>query len=207
MARVPTRHKLILAAASALLLGGTISACTNNPFNPSADMRVMEVKSSLSGEGRFIGIRQSASTEKGVSFTLYTYSDPVVILKNRDGLPSVDFKSFTVKVTLSDGTIMPLKEYPLSKASVDAANLEIQFPILSIDTDIRNVVYPGNNAPRVGDGFADVALKGTDTNGNPIRIDFSVPLRFESLIYSDSQTPPELSPTPNPETPNTDGGQ
>lgn len=198
MARVLTRHKLILAGVSALFLGLAVPACTNNPFNPSAELRILDVKSTLASEGRFVGIRQSASTENGNSFILYTYADPVVTLENRDGLPSVDFKSFTVKISLSDGTTLPLKEYPLSQATVAGETTEVKFPILSIDTDVRNVVYPGNNAPRVADGSAEVNLKGIDTNGNDVTVDFSVPLRFESLIFSDGVTPAEPSPTPSP---------
>lgn len=200
------------------LLGTVFTGChivgLNNPFNPSAELRVLDVKAAeqegdQGGLGGFVGIRQSASTADGVSFTLYTYTDPIVTLQNREGLPDVDLETFSVEVKLSDGTNLPAKVYPLSKAVIAGEETDVQFPILSIDTDVRDVVYPGNNAPRVNDGIAKVQLNGVDTNGHDIKVNFNVPLRFESLIYPTTQTPPELAPSPSPSpspSANTTGG-
>ncbi|MBF2053551.1 MAG: hypothetical protein IGS03_08815 [Candidatus Sericytochromatia bacterium] len=186
-----------------------LTACSNNPFNPAAELRIMDVRSTLSGEGRFAGIRQSAERQGENSFILYSYSDPVVMIENRDGLPPVDFKRFTAQITLSDGTRLPLKEYPLSKGMQEGGQTEIQFPILSADTDIRNVVYPGNNAPRVQDGTAEVTLYGTDLNGHNVQVSFTTALRFESLVFRgglEVPTEPETRSTPAPTAPNP-GGQ
>lgn len=190
----------------ALLGISLLAGCSNNPFNPAAELRVMDVRSTLSEEGRFAGIRQSSEKEGEQSYILYTYSDPVVLLENREGLPSVNFNRFTSRISLSDGTRLPLKEYPLSKGMLDGEQTEIQFPILSADTDVRNVVYPGNNAPRVQDGVAEVTLYGTDLNGHKIELSFSTSLRFESLVFSSGLDVPRET-QPNTDTPNTPGGQ
>lgn len=186
---------------AALLSTALLAACSNNPFNPAAELRIMDVRSTLSDEGRFAGIRQSSERQGENSFILYTYSDPVVMLENRDGLPPVDFKRFTSRITLADGTRLPLKEYPLSKGMQEGEQTEIQFPILSADTDIRNVVYPGNNAPRVQDGTAEVTLYGTDLNGHDVQVSFSTSLRFESLVFTsglDIPREPEVQNSPQP---------
>ncbi|MGV3523352.1 MAG: hypothetical protein ACO1RX_03970 [Candidatus Sericytochromatia bacterium] len=199
-------------AAAALIT--SLVACTsiNNPFNPRSEVRVLDVLSSE--EGRFVGIRQQARREGEQTFLEYLYSEPVVQLENRDGFPLVDFKRFSVKVSLSDGTVLPTKEYPISKGMVDGEVLEIQFPILSGDRDIQSVVFPGDNAPRVTDGFAEIVLYGRDQNGYDVNIPLSVPVSFESTVYSTSPTPastPAPTPTPVPTaTPissNTSGGQ
>jgi len=202
-----TTKLLTVLAASCLISLPLLSACTNNPFNPAAELRIMDVRSSLSGEGRFAGIRQSAETSGGNSFTLYTYSDPVIKIQNREGLPPVNFTRFTSRITLADGTRLPLKEVPLSKGMLEGEEVEIQFPILSADTDIRNVVYPGNNAPRVQDGIVDVTLYGRDLNGHDVNVSFTTTLRFESLIYTSGLDTPQPDAPSRETEPNNTGGQ
>jgi len=183
----------------------------------------MDVTSSI--EGRFIGIRQSAETQGTQSFIIYTYSEPVVKIQVLDGFPAVNFNRFTANITLADGTVMPQKDYPLSKGTgqnlapvpgqpvvaLPPQELDIQFPILSSDRDLQSVVFPGNNAPRVRDGRAEIVLFGKDLNGNDIQVPLSVPLAFESTVFSDSITPPTAAPSPSPNaSPNpspTSGGQ
>lgn len=185
------------AVAFACLSLGTLVACDNNPFFPKAEPRIVDVKSSQAG--RFVGIRQSLSSENGNKFVLYTYSEPVVTIDQDPGYPLVNFKRFSARITLADGTVLPTKEFPLSKGMVEGAQtLEMQFPIMGVDSDLQNVVYAGNNAPRVRDGVADVTVYGTDLNGNNIEVSFSVPLRFESLIFSESVVPPALGPSVSP---------
>lgn len=173
----------------------------------------MDVKSSE--EGRFPGIRQSTGTENNVPFILYTYVEPVVTLQTLDGFPAINFTSFTSSVTLSDGTVLPTKTYPINRGTVDPSTLgtgvpvaggppiiipplDISLPIISGDRDLQNVVYPGNNAPRVRDGRASVVLYGTDLNGHSIELPLSVPLSFESVVFSDSTTPPTAAPSASP---------
>ena len=192
------RKQKFLIASLFLLAGISVgtSACSNNPFFPHAEIRILDVSSSE--EGRFVGIRQSADVENGIPVTLYSYVEPVLKIENQVGLPPVNFERFTSEITLSDGTQLPIKDFPLSKGMVESQELEIQFPIMSVDRDIQNVVFPGNNAPRVSDGIARVTLHGTDLNGNSISVPFTVPLRFESVIYPDTNTPPIAAPSPSP---------
>lgn len=194
------------AVAFACLSLGTVVACNgvDNPFNPPAKPRIIDVKSSE--EGRFVGIRQSISEENGAKFILYSYSEPVVTIEQDAGRPLVNFKRFSANITLSDGTTLPLKEFPLSKGMVEGQKLEIQFPIMGVDRDLQNVVYAGNNAPRVSDGVADVKLFGTDLNGHNIEVAFSVPLRFESIVFPDSPVPPTLAPSASPSSNSTSNG-
>lgn len=167
----------------------------------------MDVTSSE--EGRFPGIRQSIGNENNVPFILYTYVEPVVTLQTQAGYPAVNFTRFTSSITLSDGTILPTKTYPINKGTIDPntlaggstaiiPNLEVQLPIISADRDLQNVVYPGNNAPRVRDGRASVVLFGTDLNGHSIELPLSVPLSFESVVFPDTTTPPTAAPSASP---------
>ena len=193
------KYHFLSTVAFACLSLSSFVACANNPFVPKAEVRILDVASTVTG--RFVGIRQTASTENGRSFLLYTYSEPKVSIEKLPGYPEVNFNRFSVKVTLSDGTVMPEKDYPLSKGTINAETVEIQFPIMSIDTDLQRVVFPGNNAPRVGDGIADVTIYGVDTNGHSISVPFSVPLRFESLVFSDSPVPSGPASTAPPTAP------
>lgn len=183
--------------SAACLSLAALNACTsiNNPFNPRAELRILDVSSSE--EGRFVGIRQSATKEAENTFIIYTYAEPVLRLESRTGFPVVNFNRFTARISLADGTNLPAKEYPLTKGSVEGQEISIQFPIMSADRDVQNVVFPGNNAPRVRDGRAEIVLYGVDVNGNNIEIPVSVPLSFESTIFSDSPLPP-TAPTPVP---------
>lgn len=82
---------------------------------------------------------------------------------------------------------------------VITSQVELQFPILSSDTDIRETVYVGNNAPRVTRGVAEVELYGKDENGYDIVVPVSVPLSFSSLIYDASGSIPVLAPSASPD--------
>ncbi len=82
---------------------------------------------------------------------------------------------------------------------VITSQVDIQFPILSSDTDIRETVYVGNNAPRVTRGVAEVELFGKDENGYDITVPISVPLSFSSIIYDSSGSIPVLAPSASPE--------
>lgn len=184
----------------ALVLSSGFSACTSYgnfqaPWNPTAELRILDVQSSVSD--RFVGIRQSTETVNNQPVIVYSYVEPVVKLELLPGYPDVNFSRFSSKITLSDGTQLPTKEYPLSKGTSGSGTLSIQFPIMSADHDLQNVVFPGNNAPRVRDGVASLILYGKDTNGNNIQVPLTVPLSFESLVFSDSPLPP-TAPTPTP---------
>jgi len=184
----------------ALGLSAGISACTSdggfqNPLNPTAQLRVLDVSSSETG--RFVGIRQEIKQVNNQNVLVYTYAEPVVKLELLAGYPNVTFSSFSSKIPLADGTQLPTKTYPLSKGTSGAGEISIQFPIMSSDRDLQNVVFAGDNAPRVRDGSASVVLLGTDVNGNRIQVPLTVPISFESLAFSDNPLPP-TAPTPTP---------
>ncbi len=204
------RHSLALAILTTSLL--PLSGCDtdtltnlNNPFNPRAELRILDIKGS-GEEGEFIGIRQSAETEGENTFTLYTYTNPVTTIELLPGYPTVNFTGFRSRVTLADGTVLPVKDYTLTKGMPEDANqIDIQFPILTQDDNIRDTVYVANNAPRVSSGSAEVELFAKDINGHSIVIPFTVPLSFSSVIYSSGNDIPELAPSASPN-PNTNQG-
>lgn len=187
-----------------------MSACTSDgkfqpPWNPRAEMRVLDIASSETG--RFVGIRQSAEDQGAVRVLVYTYVEPVVKFEVLAGFPNVNFTKFSSRITLADGTILPTKEYPLSKGTSQAGEFSVQFPIMGSDRDLQNVVFPGNNAPRVRDGKASIILYGKDLNGYSIELPFTVSLSFESTVFSDSPLPPSAvtTPTPTPSASNSGG--
>jgi hypothetical protein len=201
------KTSLPILVLSALLLGaGAACSHINNPFVPAAELSVAEVKAGGAAAGQtgsLIGIRQSVTQVDGVPAILYTYTEPVVTIENKPLLPRVHFYKFQIEYQLADGTVLPVKEYPLSKSTADAALLlEIQFQVLSVDTDLRNVVYPGNRAPRVSDGTAKLKLFGKDANGYEHTLNTNFSIKFESLVFSDnSEIPvpvPSVSPSPSP---------
>jgi hypothetical protein len=205
-----TRKRLSTLTLVSLLLFST-AACgsLNNPFNPAAELQVVDVVSS--SNNRLIGIEQSVTTQNNTSNIVYTYFEPVVTIRNKPLLPNVTFNRYKVKISLSDGTTLPEREYPISKASVPAGavagggaqqvgtTVQVQFSLLSATGDIRSTVYPGDRAPRSRDGLAEVVLYGVDSNGNPHELPFSFPLSFSSLIFTDSQSIPVAAPSDAPE--------
>ncbi len=220
MTRGLMRMFRLLSSVATVGLILTNSGCTtlNNPFNPSAEVNILDVKTSE--EGRFAGIRQTLSQENGQAFILYTFVDPVLTIQNRPGFPAVKFTRFTSSIRLADGTALPQKEYSLSKflpalppstggaaTATVLTGVDIQMPILSSDSDIRNVVYPGNNAPRTESGSADVVLFGQDLNGHEIEVPFTTNLRFETLVFNNSGDIPITAPTPSPSPSSSPGGQ
>jgi len=198
----------ILVLSSLLLAAGVACTSINNPFVPAAELTITEVKAGGSAgasaaTGSLIGIRQSIAQVDGIPAILYTYTEPVITVENKPLLPRVRFYKFQIEYTLADGTVLPVKEYPINRSTTAAAlNLDIQFDVLSVDTDLRSVVYPGNRAPRVSDGNAKLTLYGKDLNGYEHTIATHFSLKFESLAFSEnSEIPvpvPSVSPSPNP---------
>ncbi len=196
------KTSLPILVLSALLLGaGTACSTINNPFVPAAELSVVEVKAGAAAgqTGSLIGIRQSVSQVEGVPAILYTYTEPVVTIENKPLLPRVRFYKFQIEYQLADGTVLPVKEYPLSRSTADSALLlDIQFQVLSIDTDLRSVVYPGNRAPRVSDGTAKLKIFGKDVNGYEHTLSTNFSIKFESLVFSENSEIPVPAPTVSP---------
>jgi hypothetical protein len=183
-----------------------LSACSsfNNPFHPWAELMIIEVRAGgnaaagggeAAASGSLVGIRQSLSNTDGTPFILYTYTEPSVIIENKPALPRVSFYKFQIEYHLSDGTVLPLKEYPLSTVMPATGRVTIPFNVMSADNDLRSVVYPGNRAPRVSDGQAYLTLFGRDMNGYETKLKTSFPLKFESLIFSENDEIPVPVPS------------
>lgn len=185
----------------------TACASFNNPFHPWAELRITEVKAGAQqggGQqtaGSLVGIRQSSTTIDGKPAILYTYTEPSLTIENKPALPRVHFYKFQVEYRLSDGTTLPMKEYPIDVTMPVSGTVTIPFNIMSMDTDLRNVVYPGNRAPRVPDGLALLKLFGRDFNGYETTLNTTIPLHFESVLFDEnSEIPvpiPSASPSPN----------
>jgi hypothetical protein len=192
----------ILVLSALLLSAGVACSSINNPFVPAAELSVVEVKAGTAASGQtgsLIGIRQSVSQVDGVPAILYTYTEPVVTVENKPLLPRVHFYKFQIEYQLADGTVLPVKEYPLSKSTANAALLlDIQFQVLSVDTDLRSVVYPGNRAPRVTDGTAKLKIFGKDINGYEHTLSTNFSIKFESLVFNENSEIPVPAPTASP---------
>lgn len=208
------RNRLFTSVSIFALCSIAVLACTNNPFNPKAEPRVTQIKTS--DEERFAGIRQSLTTEGEQTLILYTYVDPIVTFETPAALPAINFHKFAAQITLADGTVLPEKEYPLSQGTpysvgytpgdttlqaVGVNSLELRFPVVSADRDLQNVIYPGNSAPRVRDGFAKITVFGKDTAGNDLEIPINVNLSFESSVFPDVTATPDPVQTPSPAAP------
>lgn len=196
----------ILVLSSLLLSVGVACSSINNPFIPAAELSITDVKAAAGAgvaatPGALIGIRQSITQVDGTPAILYTYTEPVITIENKPLLPRVNFYKFQIEYQLADGTVLPVKEYPLSKSTLEnALTLDIQFNVLSVDTDLRGVVYPGNRAPRVSDGTAKIKLFGKDRNGYEHTLNASFSLKFESLAFSENSEIPVPAPTATPGT-------
>lgn len=193
---------------AALLSTALLAACSNNPFNPAAEPRILGVNSggtSWALPAGYAGIFQSGTltgtSTNRINQISYTYADPIVKVQSRGDLPPINFLRFTAEVTLADGVRLPKKEYPLNSSMIqgsavsvsgevsttlsqDSTEIDLLLPILSANQDLLNVVFPGNNAPRVRDGRAKIALYGKDLNGHDVELSFETPLMFGSSVFN-----------------------
>ena len=230
---------------AALMSTALLAACSNNPFNPAAEPRVIGISASntnILNINTVSGGATSASTgirslyavilQRGTPRAIsYGYSDPIVRIQNRAELPPIDFISFTVEISLADGTRLPVKEYPLSRSMIqdasisiegtpgnrlsqDSSEIELLLPILSANEDLLNVVFPGNNAPRVKDGRAKIKLIGRDLNGHNMEIELETSLRFETVVFNSDgladipqEEAPQQGQNTNVQSPTNSGGQ
>ena len=220
------KNKLLITLLAGSLL--TLNACSDvsfqNPFNPSAQLRVVKVESERGGNdsnllgrvGIFQQITQSTVTDTSGPTTTtgttatYTYSNPTITLQNLIGLPGVTFNKGIVRYKLS-GAELPLKEFPinLTVGVQQQANLaiggtaftppeDITIPMLSIDDDVKTVVFPGNSLPKITEGLAELLLIGKDFNGNEIKLEVPIPLRFASNQAVNASLTPNPTPTAIP---------
>lgn len=200
-----------LMALSGLLSYALVSCGPYNPFWPGADLKVMNVTTTSAPNG-VAGIEQdidnSTNSPTGRVVT-YTYYEPAVQIQNEAFGPTVNFTTMDVAITLTDGTVLPTKEYPINARIDDRNNppalgannsrrlTSFTLPILSANPDLRAVVYPGNNAPRVENGTASIVIRAIDDNGYNHELNFDVPLQFTSSAFVNNLVPP-ATPTPTP---------
>lgn len=213
------KTKIALISLTAGTLGVLACAEVNNPFNPSAQIRVVDIaaeaNASLSGTlfGR-VGIAQKVTGEDQVTTgaistrkVTYNYSNPVISIQNQSGLPGVTFTKGVVRYRLSD-IELPLKEFPINltvgitqnaaaAATQTTVTEQLTVPMLNIDDDVRKAIFPGDSLPAVEEGLAELVLFGKDFNGNEIKVEVPIPLRF-STNRSSATTQITASPTPAP---------
>lgn len=210
---------------AALLSTALLAACSNNPFNPAAEPRIVSIRASQVYNSLpigYSGIVQSGTRDifRGdrILSISYAYADPVVTVSNRQELPPIDFSYFTVDVILSDGSVLPTKRYPINLSMLQgestASEIDIPLPILSANEDLLNVVYPGNNVPRVRDGRAKVKIYGKDLNSHESQVELEIPLMFISTVLNSDgladipqEEAPQQGQNTNVQSPTNSGGQ
>lgn len=173
--------KLSLCMAGALAVSWS---CTNNPFNPRAEVTVTSVEggegSDVDNQLSFPGI-QRLLKKTGPYFT---YFEPKVKLKNGDSMPQVIFDQAVVKVTIGQIELPP-KKVPVTLTLPKGGELETEVKILSYDDDVREAVYPNASASVTEEGGAVINLIGKDRNGNEVSVSFATNLRFSNRIDDD----------------------
>jgi len=184
-------------------------ACTNNPFNPRAELTVTEVSpptatgtatvmpAAFSG---MIGIAMDLST----SVPAFIFADPQVTIQNGDKQPEAYLNEAVINVTLGN-TQLPTKRFPLNIVVPKGGKFTGLVPFLRGDPDVRNAVFP-NGTPTLGtQGMAAVTLVGRDKNGNETSVNFTAPLSFTTIGALPSAAPSATvtagaSPAPTPTT-------
>lgn len=194
------------------LLGG-LFACTNNPFNPAAKLRIISVGSSdanatsTSNTGQPIGITQTFTVTGELTTVKYTFAEPLITYENKPLLPRVNFTKTIVSYTLAGGLNVPPREFQInanSKAPLITGGATTTAPvseqlllkILSTNSDILATVYPADSVNRITEGKADIILVGKDDNGYTVTLEVAVPLIFSST----GSVPTTPLPTPTPAT-------
>lgn len=182
-------------------------ACTNNPFNPRAELVVTEVKATRStttvvrGFEDRIGIAQMYEKADSQVPTFF-YADPQVTIKSGPQQPEVYIDTAVVTYTIGQ-TTLPAKRLPMIVTVPKGGQVSQTVPILRSDADLRNAVFP-NNTPTMGtEGFAEVTLLGRDKNGNETSVAFTAPLTFVTMVGGATivgvNPLPSASPTPTPD--------
>lgn len=170
-------------------------ACTNNPFNPRAEVTVLTVKgpsgSDVVGQLNFPGI-QRLLKKTGAFFT---YFEPLVKLKNGDAMPQVVFTHAIATISIGQVSLPP-KKIPLTVTLPKGGELESTVPILSYDDDVISAVYPDDSTSVTEEGGAVVNLIGKDKNGNEVSVEFATNLRFSNRVDEDVLQEATASPSP-----------
>ena len=150
--------------------------CSNNPFYPKAEAVITNISSADDKKGAGIEQKYSAKT-KDLIRADYTYYNPKIKLENRKGLPRIIFDKAYVIYNI-DGIETPLKTVKLTITVMGGSTFEGTLPILDSDSDLRNIVYPGDSPAKVTEGSAEIVLSGKDDNGYNIETGFYTPLKF-----------------------------
>lgn len=162
-----------------LALGIVLAGCSNNPFYPHADVIITKISSLDEKKGAGIEQKFSTTSTKGMIRVEYTYSNPIVKLENRKGLPRVIFNK-AISVYNIEGTTLPQKETTLTITLLAGGTFEGTIPILDNDADLRNAVFPGDSPVKMSQGSAEITLVGKDDNGWEIKTSFFSNLKFTS---------------------------
>jgi hypothetical protein len=178
--------------AAALLLLPMPLACTNNPFNPRAELVVTKVEPPTGMPTTFTGMVGIALDQTKPQEPLFLYADPTVTIQNGPKQPESYLTEAIIEATIGQ-TKLPTKRFPITIAVPKGGTVTAIVPFLRGDPDYRNAAFPNQTANAI-EGMALVTLMGKDRNGNEVSAGFSTALSFTTLNIP----APIATPTPAP---------
>ena len=174
----------ILAALLAIPL-----ACTNNSFNPGAQLVVTSVlpPTTTTTSVAFINVIGIA-LDQTTTPPSFLYADPQITIQNGSKLPEAYLDTAMITVTL--GQIqLPTKQFPVTIVVPKGGLFTGSVPFLRGDPDVRNAVFPNGTPNKGAEGKASVTLMGKDKNGNEVSTAFVTPLSFVTVTLGASASP------------------
>jgi hypothetical protein len=181
--------------ATALLL--LPLACTNNPFNPKAELVVTRVESPPGvTNASFMGMIGIAMDQTKPNEPLFIYADPSVTIQNGLQMPEAYIQEAIIEATIGQ-VKLPTKRFPMTVAVPRGGAVTTLVPFLRGDPDFRNAAFPNQTANMI-EGMAQVTLTGKDRNGNEISASFSTALSFATFNIPLPSAPPIPLPTTQP---------
>jgi hypothetical protein len=171
-------------------------ACTNNPFNPKAELVVTKVEPPSGMPLNFSGMVGIAMDQTKPSEPLFLYADPSVTVQNGLKQPEAYLNEAIIEATIGQ-TKLPTKRFPITMSVPKGGTVTATIPFLRGDPDIRNAAFP-NQTPNLVEGLATVTLMGKDRNGNEVSAAFSTALSFTTINVAAPSTAPSAVPTTSP---------
>lgn len=184
--------------AAALLLLPMPLACTNNPFNPKAELVVQKVEPPQALAAAFTGLIGIGMDLTKPTEPLFLYGDPTVTIQNGPKNPEAYITEAVIEATIGQ-TKLPTKRFPLTIAVPKGGSVTTIVPFLRGDPDFRNAAFPNQTANSV-EGMAFVTLMGKDRNGNEVSAPFSTSLSFVTINLPTPSAAPTALPTATPST-------
>jgi hypothetical protein len=189
--------------AAALLLLPMPLACTNNPFNPKAELVVQKVEPPAALAASFTGLIGIGMDLTKPNEPLFLYGDPSVTIQNGSKMPEANLTEAIIEATIGQ-TKLPTKRFPITISVPKGGSVTTIVPFLRGDPDFRNAAFPNQSANSI-EGMAYVTLMGKDRNGNEVSAPFSTALSFVTINIPAPSAAPSLTPTAAPTTTPTGG--